>query len=333
MAAWGFGGVRGTLPAHVNGTGRGSQSAGISEVRLHKKQCKNQNAGYDARMFNLVDTKNPSAVRAEADAIYAELFPKGDVALVGQAFEWAGQCFGGQCEGYQAIDSLYHDFEHTLQGTLCLVRLLRGRHRAHASPAISQRMFEMALVGILFHDTGYLKVTDDHEGTGAKYTAIHVMRSGEFADKFLSGKGWSKTEINAVRHMIRCTGVNVSIATIPFQSPEERLAGFALATADLLGQMAAENYVERLSDLYLEFEEAARFEEGKASKLIRFESADDMMGKTPEFWQFYVIPKVTNDFEGIYNYLKEPYPDGPNEYVQRVESNLARLKRKLEAAS
>ncbi|MEO6786665.1 MAG: hypothetical protein ABI318_11075 [Chthoniobacteraceae bacterium] len=284
-------------------------------------------------MFNLVDTKIPSAVEAEAAAIYGELFPQGEPALIRQAFDWAGQCFGGKCDGYQAIDSLYHDFEHTLQGTLCLVRLLRGRHQANAAPAISQRMFELALVGILFHDTGYLKASDDTEGTGAKYTAIHVTRSGDFADKFLSRKGWTKTDINAVRHMIRCTGVNVSIATIPFHSSGERLAGFALATADLLGQMAAEDYIERLPDLYLEFEEAARFDEEKSSKAFRFESADDMMAKTPGFWQFYVIPKITNDFERIYAYLNDPYPGGPNEYVQRIERNLARLKEKLEAAN
>lgn len=282
-------------------------------------------------MFNLVDTKNPVVVEAEAVAIYTELFPEGDVAAVRQAFEWAGQCFGGKYEGYQAIDSVYHDFEHTLQGTLCLVHLLRGRHRSGVTPVISRRMFEMALVGILFHDTGYLKTMDDTEGTGAKYTAIHVARSGAFAEKFLATKGWATPDIAAVRHMIRCTGVNVSIPTIHFQSIEERIAGFALATADLLGQMAAKNYVERLPDLYSEFEEAARFDAGSASKVFHFASADDMMGKSPGFWQFYVLPKITNDFEGIYTFLNDPYPDGPNVYISRIERNLARLRQKLES--
>jgi hypothetical protein len=283
-------------------------------------------------MFNPVDTKNPIAVEAEAAAVYAELFPGGKPTLVRQAFEWAGQCFSGGFEGYQPIDSLYHDFEHTLQGALCMVRLLRGRHKAKATPAISQRMFELTLVAILFHDTGYLKAADDTEGTGAKYTATHVARSGEFAAKFLSQKGWPKADLDAVRHMIRCTGVNVSIPAIPFQSPEERSAGFALATADLLGQMAADDYVERLPDLYVEFEEASRFEDGKSSKLMHFKSAADLMAKTPGFWEFYVIPKITNEFEGIYTYLNDPYPDGPNEYVQRIERNLARLAKMVEAA-
>ena len=44
-------------------------------------------------MFNPVDTKNARAVEAEAAAIYTDLFPHGNVAVVHDAFEWAAQCF------------------------------------------------------------------------------------------------------------------------------------------------------------------------------------------------------------------------------------------------
>ena len=56
-----------------------------------------------------------------------------------------------------------------------------------------------------------------------------------------------------------------------------------------------------------------------------------MMGKIPGFWQYYVLPKITNVFEGIYTLFNDPYFDGPNEYIRRIERNLARLKQKLEA--
>lgn len=284
-------------------------------------------------MFSKVDTKNPSAVEAETAAIYRKLFPKGDPALVRQAFEWAGQFFGGRYPGYLPVDALYHDYEHTLQGTLCLMRLLQARQNAGAKPQISQRTFEQALAAILFHDTGYLKTIDDTEGTGAKYTPTHVTRSGVFAKKFLSAKGWSETDIHAVQHMIRCTGVNVNIKAIHFQTPEERVAGFALATSDLLGQMAASNYVERLPELYLEFKEAAEFNRGKEKSTFEFKSADEMMSKTSAFWEFYVLPKINNEFEGLYRYLNDPYPDGPNEYIGHIEKNIARLQRSLKARS
>src|SRR5678815_2470167 len=123
-------------------------------------------------MFVHVDTRKPSEVEAQVRSIYQSLFPSADAGFVARAFDWAGQCFSGRFGGYQAIDACYHDFEHTLQGTLCLARLLHGRHAAGAKPKVTPHGFELALLGILFHDSGYLKKRGDSEGTGAKYTVI-----------------------------------------------------------------------------------------------------------------------------------------------------------------
>jgi len=84
-----------------------------------------------------------------------------------------------------AIDAHYHDLEHTLQGVLCMARLLRRRAALNLSPAIPQRTFELGMLAILTHDTGYLKKLGDSGGTGAKYTLIHVDRSIEFAGEFM----------------------------------------------------------------------------------------------------------------------------------------------------
>src|SRR6185437_3386983 len=133
------------------------------------------------------------------------------------------------------------------------------RHRAKAKPLLTQRMFELGLLAILMHDTGYLKQRGDTEGTGAKYTVTHVDRSADFAAQLLADKKFSKADIQAVQNMIHCTGVDAALSVIPFQSEEEKIAGFALGTADLLGQMAAEDYVEKLPVLYSEFAEATQF--------------------------------------------------------------------------
>jgi len=45
--------------------------------------------------------------------------------------------------------------------------------------------------------------------------------------------------------MIRCTVRKANLALIPFQK-RGRKRRFALGTADLLGQMAADDYVEKL---------------------------------------------------------------------------------------
>jgi hypothetical protein len=257
------------------------------------------------------------------------MFPGGDLLFVPRAFGWAIDCFGGHYADYQAIDVPYHDLEHTLQGTLCFARLLQCRQEAGSQPALTQTMFEWGLLAILLHDTGYLKRRDDLEGTGAKYTLIHVDRSAEFAARLLAQKGFSDEAIQAVQNMIHCTGVRVRFSAIPFASQLEQIVGCALGTADYMGQMAAGDYLEKLPELYLEFEESARFLPDKTFNHGSCSSAKDLVSKTPAFWENYVRPRLDQQYQGLYRFLNQPYPDGPNHYLQRIEANLARLRQQL----
>jgi hypothetical protein len=276
-----------------------------------------------------IDTSDPRAVAGEVQSLYMELFPDGDRLHVPRVFGWAVDCFNGRYSGYQAIDIDYHDFEHTLQVTLCMVRLIYRRHLARALPIIDRRHFQLGLLAILLHDTGYLKKSDDTEGTGAKYTLTHVNLSGKFAAKLMAEKGYPPEAAYSVKNMIHCTGVNVALADIPFASPEEELLGLALGTADYLGQMSARNYVDKLPELYSEFEEAARNNPGKAANVGSFASVEDLLRKTPAFWEYFVLPKLKNDFKGLYRFLNNPQPDGPNIYVQRVEENMASIRKRI----
>jgi hypothetical protein len=280
-------------------------------------------------MYPPVVTRDPTAVEVEVQSAYLSMFPDGSQMFVPQIFGWVIDCFTGQYEDYQPIDAQYHDFEHTLQGALCMARILAGHHRAKAQPVVTRRMFELGMVAILFHDTGYLKKKGDDEGTGAKYTVVHVRRSADFAAELLAKKGFSPSEILSVQNMILCTGINAALDKIPFQSEPEKIVGFALGTADLLGQMAADDYVEKLPVLYAEFEEAANFDNGKSSSVGMFSSADDLMQKTPGFWDKYVRGKLDKDFAGLYRYLSYPFPVGRNYYLDQIEANMSRLRRQL----
>ena len=282
-------------------------------------------------MFSSVVTKDPTAVEVEVQAAYLALFPKGDRLFVPRVFGWAIECFTGNYADYQAVDALYHDFEHTLQGTLCMAHLLHGREKAGAQPPLTERLFQLGIIGILLHDTGYLKKRTDTEGTGAKYTATHVHRSAEFAAQFLSEKWFSTTEIKSVQNMIRCTGVDAVLTKIQFQSELETIVGHALATADLLGQMAAEDYVDKLPILYAEFAEAAKHDGGHTDFISKFRGADDLIRLTPAFWHDFVLPKLANDFRGLHQFLNHPYPGGPNWYLQRIEVNMERLRTQIAA--
>lgn len=280
-------------------------------------------------MFAPIDTRIPHEVEKQVWRIHHEMFPDGDRAFVMRAFDWANACFNGRYDDYQAIDARYHDFEHTLQGTLCLARLLHGRHKAGVEPRVTNRQFELALLAILFHDTGYLKKRDDTEGTGAKFTVVHVARSADFARELLAKQAYPEIDQRAVANMISCTGVNADLLSIPFTNEAERILGYALASADILGQMAAPDYVDKLPILFSEFVEAARWGGERAARFARYKTADELARRTPVFWRDYVLPKLNNDFLGLYKFLNEPHPDGPNPYVGHIQENLARIERKF----
>lgn len=277
-------------------------------------------------MFPPVPTNDPTAVEMEVQSAYRSMFPEADQLFVPRVFGWIIECFSGKYGDYQAVDARYHDFEHTLQGTLCLARLLHGRFRAGGQPPLTEEMFRLGLLAILLHDTGYLKTRDDVEGTGAKYTITHVERSAEFAARLLCEKGFTAAQIQAVRNMIRCTGVNANTGAIAFQSQLEQIVGFALASADLLGQMAADDYVEKLPTLYAEFREAVRFTGDTGHFVASFSSPADLVGKTPGFWESLVKTKLEKEFGGLYHFLSDPYPSGPNFYLDKIAANIARLK-------
>jgi hypothetical protein len=282
-------------------------------------------------MFRLVDTRDPDAVQREVQAIYQAMYPGGDHGFVARAFGWARDCFEGRNPGYLPIDARYHDLEHTMQGTIGLAQLLQGRQAARATPPVDADEFRLGILAILFHDTGYLKRSDDTEGTGAKYTAIHVDRSAAFAKEFLGNKGFSDGDVFAIQNMISCTGVQVDLPALRFRSESERTIGYALGTADLLGQMAADDYLEKLIVLYDEFAEAEKFPGAPLPAGFHFPSADALMRSTQGFWEHFVLPKINGDFRGLHVFLNDPYPDGPNSFVQRIEKNLRRLQQQLAA--
>ena len=276
-----------------------------------------------------VDTKNPNAVARDVHAIYTAAYPAGDPGFISRAFAWAVQCFQGEWPGYQPVDARYHDFEHTLQGTLCMVRLLACRHAVGTEPRLPERTFHLGLLAILLHDTGYLKKREDRAGTGAKYTITHVARSADFAGELLAQKDYPAPDIAAVQNMIRCTGLNAKLAQIPFESEVDRVAGYALATADLLGQMAAEDYVDKLPVLYGEFAEATAYTGDKTHFVASFTDAQDLLRKTPIFWENAIKPKLDRELLGLWRFLNDPYPGGPNPYVSRIEANMEKIRRQF----
>lgn len=278
-------------------------------------------------MIRKADTSEPAAVQAVAQATFKDLFPDADNGFIDRAFGSFEDCFGGRYDGYQAIDTGYHDIEHTLLGALCLVNLFEGWGMAKAQPRLTPQMFELGLWGILLHDSGYLKKHGDDNGGGAKYTLEHVDRSVSFCARLLTGLGYTDADILAVQCMIRTTGLDVDFARIEFQSEVDRAVGFSVCTADLLGQISDVNYLGKLTRLHDEFREAAAFSGQAAPSCFDYADLDELLQRTPVFWRDYVWPRLQRDCDAMYRFLNRPYPDGRNEYMERAEENIAAVQR------
>ena len=278
--------------------------------------------------------RTPAAIQQEVCSTFHALFPgNAEDGFIKRAFAWFLEYYTGNHPGYLPLDTGYHDIEHTLDGTLCLMRLLRGRHAAGTDPRFNEHLFEMGLLAILFHDSGYLKSTDDRAGTGAKYTVTHVNRSAEFAQRLLSTVEFDDRSIEAIRDMILCTASNESPDEVPFANTVDHAMGCCVATADLLGQMASPNYVDKLPALQREFSEAEQYSGASCPPSLRFHDARHLMSQTSDFWQQYAWPRLSRHCDGMYKYLNVPFPDGPNEYLRRIEANVARVKEYIAAGT
>jgi hypothetical protein len=274
-------------------------------------------------MFPQVDTKSAPAVAAVVRATFLHAHPGADTTIIDTLFRDVEDMFHGRYLDYLPLDMRYHDFEHTLQAALCFVQLLEGRYRAKVAPVLNTRQFEIAIAAVLLHDTGYLKLRSDREGTGAKYTYVHVIRSCAFAASYLPTVGFNGDEVELVVSAIRCTGPRSNISHLQFSGEVEHFIGCALATADYLGQMAASDYVDELAFLYAEFEESDNFFNTPRDKRL-FRSVRDLIAKTPVFWEKFVLPRITHDYAGVFRFLADPYPGGPNPYLQAIEKNMTR---------
>ncbi|MBL9216224.1 MAG: HD domain-containing protein [Opitutaceae bacterium] len=271
-----------------------------------------------------IDTKNPSAVAEAAKAAFGSIGAQASFPFIAQLFSDVTDMFEGRYPGYQAIDMFYHDYEHTLQATVCLIHILEGHHRSGDAPKLRVRDWELALMSVLLHDCGYLKRSDDITGTGAKYTLIHERRSCEFARMFLPRRNVLPHEVEDVCSAIICTGPHSKISQVSFRREEARLMAFILVTADYLAQMSDANYVKKLPILIREFNEAYEFEQVPPEKRP-YHELRELMQKTPGFWTNFVRPMLDFEAGGVHRYLTTA--GRPNPYLDAVEANIAEIRR------
>jgi hypothetical protein len=232
--------------------------------------------------------------------------------------------FHGKHPGFQPCDTAFHDFDHTMQATEAVLNLLMAHATKPILADLSARDWELTVAAILMHDSGYLKKSDDKDGSGAKYSAIHVARSCFFAWDLLPAFKFIPDELRQIQNAICATAVSTSLNDLPLRSPQEWLISAIVASGDMLGQMAADDYPERLAGLYLEFREASEYSRFKKTSFAVYSSLLELLCSSEKFFYSYALPMLEKDWKGVYHLLDDD--KGDNRYLARIKKNLSRVK-------
>lgn len=276
-----------------------------------------------------VDTTNPDEVYRHVIGVFSSHGWRESEALMQILFRDIARLFRGEWPGYMACDMRYHDFQHTLQATVCIVDLVDGQHRAGATPHLDRREAEKAVAAALLHDSGFIKRTHEPAGTGAKYTFVHEQRSCEFARAYLPTIGFAPAEVDDVCAAIGCTGPRNHISAQSFRSPTARRMACLLVTADYISQMCAPDYPDKLDHLFAEFVEAFDHE-GVPLEQRPYRTATELKLKTPDFWVKFVRPMLDTEADGVHRYFS--FTGQPNAYLQAIEDNIAEVRRRAQEA-
>jgi hypothetical protein len=100
------------------------------------------------------------------------------------------------------------------------------------------------------------------------------------------------------------------------------------ASADVLSQLADRFYLERCRDfLYQEFVLGGmdRITNSDGVESILYQNAEDLLRKTPWFFESVIMKRLEHDLRGTYRYLDDHF-GGQNPYVRSMFANIEFLK-------
>lgn len=306
-----------------------------SKNRPVEDPVQNRRSDYD--VTNTVNVSSTNAVCREVRRIYESLYRNSSFDRVWLAFHDFERLYYGRDSSYHAVDTTYHDVQHSLDMTLATARLVCGYERTvDAADRLGPKRAQLAIVCSLFHDVGYLrhKTLDAQAQNGAEFTRSHVTRSGEFLERYLPSMDLSEF-VPVVSGIVHFTGYEKHPDEIELDDPKDSIVGHLIGTGDLIAQIADRCYLEKCRDrLYPEFVLGnVAIERVGDTANIRYVSGNDLLSKTLDFFQSSAEYRLDNTFNKAYRYLEAYFEDGENLYIYSVNKNLEFLQRVIEADS
>jgi hypothetical protein len=283
----------------------------------------------DFDVTNTVRVSSVSHTSAAVRRLFEQLYPSTPTDSLWIAFHDFHQLYNGNMADYHAVDTSFHDIQHTLDMTLALARLIAGHEKSVAEERrLGPERAHFAIVCALFHDAGYIRhrERDADAVNGAVFTTTHVTRSGEYLERYLPTIGLGQF-VDVVSRVVHFTGYEMPLDEIDLDDPRDEMAGHLLGTADLLAQMADRCYLEKCRDrLYPEFVlgEVAVNLEATGSHAM-YQSGQDLLQKTIDFYQRSAHKRLQGSFNHAYRYLEAVFENRHNPYMMFIDKNLAFL--------
>lgn len=250
--------------------------------------------------------------------------------LIARAFADLHAAFWGENPRWLACDTPYHDLRHSLDTALVVARMVDGFEIAHnvgAGPALGPEESTVAVLLALMHDAGFLREPALAHRPGASLMTEHEERGVHFARDYLRGTSLEHCADQAI--LIHATNFSHNARSASAGLPAQYLAiARIIGTADLLSQMADRYYLEKCFHyLYAEFVAAGldRPRDATGRETVRYASPEDLLAKTPAFYDHLVKDRLEDDFAHTYRYL-ELHFHGPDPYMTAVQANIRHLR-------
>jgi hypothetical protein len=196
----------------------------------------------------------------------------------------------------------YHNIEHTVLVTLAGQEILIGKHISEGGVGVYCEDWLHFIISLLCHDIGYVKgvcrqdqvnkslyatgidngmLTLPADSTDASLAPYHVDRGKLFVEEHFSGN--SLIDVEAIKR-------NIELTRFPVPPNEEYQCtrdypGLARA-ADLIGQLSDPCYLQKITDLFEEFEEIG------TNDLLGYHHPKDLLSGLPNFYRNQVHPYI-----------------------------------------
>jgi len=209
---------------------------------------------------------------------------------------WAGRM---ALENIANSDALYHDVEHTLMVTLVGQEILRGKHVREGG--VSPHDWMHFILSLLCHDIGYIRgvCRDDRYGvytTGvdnqtvglspgasdAALTPYHVDRGKRFVRERFGGHG------AIIDGETIAANIERTRFPVPHDDDHQSTDDYPglLRAADLIGQLASPNHMQKFPALFYEFEETG------VNAVLGYKTPGDLRANYPTFFWKVVTPYI-----------------------------------------